>query len=193
MTIEIVEFDDDRLKAAASLVEARYRTELEREPLLSRRYQHAVETLSFLHDLRSKVSGVVAQDDGRRIGFNLGMVLMFKGVYTAYVPDFGHEIDTLNSRNVYRDMYAQLATRWGGSGCFTHNISIMAHHRQSIDAFHSLGFGMINIDALRSFIPGPGLIHKIEVRRAGRRDLEVVMSLETKLKRHLASSHIFIS
>ena len=192
MTIEIVEFDDDRLEAAASLVAARYGTELVQKPLLSRRYQHAAETIPFLHELRNKGPGVAALEDGRLIGFILGMVSMFKGVYTAYVPDFGHGTDTLKSRNVYRDMYAQLAARWVGSGCFTHNISIMAHHRQAIDAFHSLGFGMINIDALRDFSPGPDLPHKIEVRRAGRRDLEVVMSLETKLKRHLASSPIFI-
>ncbi|HIA16433.1 MAG TPA: hypothetical protein EYN72_06575 [Dehalococcoidia bacterium] len=47
---------------------------------------------------------------------------------------------------------------------------------------------MINIDALRDFSPGPDLPPKIEVRRAGRRDLEVLMSLETKLKRHLSLS-----
>ena len=192
MTIEIVGFDDDRLEAAASLVAARYGTELVQKPLLSRRYQHAAETIPFLHDLRNEGPGVAALEDGRLIGFILGMVSMFKGVYTAYVPDFGHGTGTLNSRNVYRDMYAQLAARWVGSGCFTHNISIMAHHRQAIDAFHSLGFGMINIDALRDFSPGPDLPPKIEVRRAGRRDLEVLMSLETKLKRHLASSPIFI-
>ena len=43
-----------------------------------------------------------------------------------------------------------------------------AHHRQAIDAFHSMGFGMINIDARRDFSPGPDLPRKIEVRRAGR-------------------------
>ena len=51
MTIEIVGFDDDRLEAAASLVAARYGTELVQKPLLSRRYQHAAETIPFLHDL----------------------------------------------------------------------------------------------------------------------------------------------
>ena len=60
MIIEIVEFDDDRLEAAASLVAARYGTELEQEPLLSRRYQHAAETIPFLHELRNKGPGVAA-------------------------------------------------------------------------------------------------------------------------------------
>ena len=192
MTIEIGGFDDGRLEAAASLVAARYGTELLQKPLLSCRYQHAAETIPFLHDLRNEGPGVAALEDGRLIGLILGMVPMFKGVYTAYVPDFGHGTDTLNSRNVYRDMYAQLAARWVGSVCFTHNISMMAHHRQAIDAFHSMGFGMINIDAMRDFSPGPDLPPKIEVRREGRRHLGVLMSPETKLKRHLASSPIFI-
>ena len=113
MTIEIVGFDDDRLEAGASLVAARYGTELVQKPLLSRRYQHAAETIPFLHDLRNEGPGVAALEDGRLSGFILGMVSMFKGVYTAYVPDFGHGTDTLNSRNVYRDMYAQLAACWG--------------------------------------------------------------------------------
>ena len=83
MTIEIVGFDDDRLEAAAFLVAARYGTELVQKPLLSRRYQHAAETIPFLHELRNKGPGVAALEDGRLIGFILGMVSMFKGGYTA--------------------------------------------------------------------------------------------------------------
>ena len=192
MPLEVVEFEDDHLRAAAALVAARYGAEMEQEPLLSHRYQHTAEILPFLQRLRGRGPGVVALEDGRLVGFIQGSVSMFKGIYTAHVPDFGHGTDTQHSRNVYRDMYAQLAARWVASGCFTHNISIMAHHRQAIDAFHSLGFGMINIDAVRDFSPGPDSPDGIEVRRAGPRDLEVVISLETKLRQHMASSPIFI-
>ena len=192
MPIEVVEFTDDHLQAAAALVAARYGVEIEQEPLLSRRYQHTAETLPFLRRLRSRGPGVAALEDGRLVGFIQGSVSMFKGVQTAYVPDSGHGTDTQNSRNVYRDMYAQLAARWVASGCFVHNISIMAHHRQAMDAFHTLGFGMINIDAIRDFSPGPDSPDGVEIRRAGLRDLDAVVSLETKLGRHLASSAAFL-
>jgi len=192
MTIEIVEFDDDHLDAASALVAARYGTEMEQEPLLSHRYQHTAETLPFLQKLLGRGPGVAALENGRLVGFIQGGVSMFKGVQTAYVPDSGHGTDTLHSRNVYRDMYARLAASWVALGCFTHVISIMAHHRQAVDAFHSLGFGMINIDALRDFSPGPDSPDEIEIRRAEQRDLEIVMSLENMLRRHLASSPTFL-
>lgn len=192
MTIEIVEFEGDHLEAAAALVAARYGTEMEQEPLLSHRYQHAAETLPILHDLYGKGPGVAALEDGTLAGFILGMVSMFNGVYTAYVMDSGHGTDTQHSRNVYRDMYAQLAARWVASGCFTHVISIMARHRQAVDAFHSLGFGMTNVDALRDFSPGSDSSNGIEVRRAALRDLETLISFQMKLKHHLASSPIFM-
>ncbi|MCH7800431.1 MAG: GNAT family N-acetyltransferase [Chloroflexi bacterium] len=192
MPIEVVEFEDDHLEVSAALVAARYGAEMQQEPLLSHKYQHAATTLPSLQNLRGRGPGVAALENGRLIGFILSMVSMFNGVYTAWVPDSGHGTDTQHSRNVYRDMYAHLASRWVASGCFTLVVSVTAHHRQAIDAWHSLGFGMTNVDALRDLSSLSEPRDGIDIRRAGSNDVDAVMSLEKDLNRHLASSPTFL-
>ena len=77
------------------------------------------------------------------------MLLPDRGAQTAYIPDWGHAADSIDRRETYRTMYTSVAEHWVAKGYFTHAITVLAHEREAMDAWVSLSFAMIEINALR--------------------------------------------
>jgi GNAT superfamily N-acetyltransferase len=89
-------------------------------------------------------------------------------------------------------MYANLAPRWVADSYFAHAVTILTHEREAMDAWFSLGFGMVGVDAVRDISPIEGRMIRVEIRRAGLEDIDIVLALRVALKRHLAEAPIFI-
>jgi GNAT superfamily N-acetyltransferase len=192
MATAIAPFGDEHLERAASLVAARYRAERRHIPALPAAYEDPDAIGPRLRELAQSAPGVVAIREGQLAGFLLAYLALPRGVRTAYVPDFGHGADAVGGREIYRTMYASLSHKWLAHGCFSHCITFLAHEREAIEAWFSLGFGLIVIDALRDLDPGPGPSADAEIRRATAADVDLLTPLMLDLGRHLAASPIFI-
>ncbi len=193
MSLEIVPLRDDHLEDAAALVTARYRALRERAPSLPSRYEDVSSVLTPLRDLAGQAPGVVAMRNGRLVGFLLGMVISeFRGKRATYSPEWANAADAEGGREIYREMYACLSARWVAEGCFTHLVTLLAHDREVIDAWHWLGFGLAAVDAIRDLTPMQGTSADVAIRRAGLADVEQAMTLSHALQRHLAAAPIFL-
>jgi GNAT superfamily N-acetyltransferase len=193
MPLEIVPLRDKHLEDAAALVTTGYRALRQHVPSLPSRYEDVGSILPPLRDLAGQAPGVVAMRDGRLAGFLLGMVIPeFRGKRGAYSPEWANAADAEGGREIYREMYAHLSARWVADGCFTHVITLLAHNREAVDAWHWLGFGLAAVDAIRDLTPAQGALADVEIRRAGLEDIEQAMMLDQALQRHLATAPIFL-
>jgi GNAT superfamily N-acetyltransferase len=194
MSLQIVPLRDGHLGDAAALVAARYRAEREHTPSLPPRYEHVDSMFPLLRDLAGRAPGVAAIRDGRLAGFLLGLALEeYRGKRSAYSPEWANAADAGDGHEIYRGMYARLSARWVANGCFTHLVTVMAHHSQAIDAWHWLGFGLTAVDAMRDLAPVQGVAADVDVRRARVEDVEQAMALCQALQRHLAAVPTFVA
>jgi GNAT superfamily N-acetyltransferase len=193
MPLEIVPLYDKHLEDAAALVTTGYRALREHVPSLPSRYEDVSSILPLLRDLAAQAPGVVAMRDGRLAGFLLGMVLPeFRGKRSVYSPEWANIVNGEDGGETYREMYAHLSARWVADGCFTHVITLLAHDRQAMDAWHWLGFGLASVDATRDLRPAQGTVADVVIRRARLEDIEEAMALSQALQRHLATAPIFL-
>jgi len=191
-SIEIVPFQRDHLQDAAVLVANRYRAERGINRSLPSQFEDADAVLPLLKDYANGQAGIAAILEKRLIGFLIGLFITVRQVKTAYVPDWGHAVDSESSQKIYRAMYANLARRWVADGYLAHAVTLLTHEREAMDTWFSLGFGMVGVDSVRDVIPIEGGMAEVEIRRAGLEDIDVVLTLRVALKRHLAEAPIFI-
>jgi len=135
---------------------------------------------------------VSAIREGKVIGFLVPVFILLRGVRTAYVPDCGHAGVSDGRCEIYQEMYASLARQWTTSGYFAHAVTVLAHEREVLDAWFSLGFGLTTIDTLRSLNPVTESTVEVMIRRATSQDIDHVLSLKVGLWRHMASSPAFM-
>ena len=167
MPLEIIPFGEDDLDAAANLVAARYTAAAHADnALLPERYTDPDAILPRLQRMFEGAPGVAAISDGRLAGFLLAHLFSNRGERMAYVPDLGHAADEEGASTIYRAMYAELARTWLSWGASCHAITCYPHEQEGMDAWFSLGFGMLVIDALRDLEPPPPTAAGVEVRRA---------------------------
>jgi len=191
-SIEIVPFQRDHLEDAAVLVANRYRAERGINKSLPSQFEDADAVLPLLKDYANGQAGIAAICEKRPIGFLIGLLITVRQVKTAYVPDWGHAADSEGGRKIYRAMYANIAPRWVADGYFAHAVTLLAHEREVMNAWFSLGFGMVEVDAVRDVSPVEGGKTEVEIRRAGLEDIDIVLTLRVALRRHLAEAPIFI-
>lgn len=191
-SIEIVPFQRDHLQDAAVLVANRYRAERGINESLPSRFEEADAVLPLLKGYANGQAGIAAICERRFVGFLIGLLIPVRQAKTAYVPDWGHAADSESGQKIYKAMYANLAPRWVADGCFTHAVSLLTHEREATDAWFSLGFGMIEANAVRDVSPIEGGMAEVEIRRAGLEDIDVVLTLRVALERYLAEAPIFI-
>jgi len=192
MPIGIVPFEAAHLDDAATLLAARHRAGRERTPWLPAQYEDADSTAPILRNCMAAGPGAAAYRGSRMAGFLLSSISFFNGEWMAFSHDLAHAVDATDGRQTYRLMYARLSQRWVENGCFKHAISLPAGDAQAADAWHSLGFGLNVVDAVRDTSPVVGTSEDVDVRRAGPADLDTVMELVIGLRRHLASAPAFL-
>ena len=189
---EIVPFQHNHLEDAAVLVANRYRAERGINKSLPSRFEDADAVLPLLKGYANGQSGVAVICERRLIGFLIGLLITIRQAKTAYVPDWGHAVDSESGQKIYKAMYADLAPRWVADGYFAHAVTLLAHERKVMEAWFSLGFGMVGVDAVRDVSPIEGGMAEVEIRRAGLEDIDIVLTLRVALERHLAEAPIFI-
>ena len=192
MAIEVVPFTDDHLEEAARMVAARYQAERSLEQSLPVRFESPEAIMPLMHKVTERGPGVAAIRDGGLVGFLLTHLSLFREARSAYTPDCGHAAEAVGRRDIYRSMYASLSRVWLAHGCFDHGITLLAHEREALDAWFSLGFGLTVIDVLRDVRPVRGPAAAIDIRRATPKDVDLVATLEIALRRYLAMAPIFI-
>ena len=193
MTIRVVSLRDHHLEDAAHLVAARHREERQHAPILPGRFEDPGAVLPPLRRLASESEGIVALEGGRLVGLLLGMVLPdFKGMRSAYVPEWSHAAVGDRRRRVYEEMYVEAATRWVADGCLLHAITLLAHDGEAFDAWNWMGFGMLVIDAVRGLEPVEGPLPEVDIWRAGLDDVETAMAFDRALSEYLAEPPTFL-
>lgn len=167
----------------------------EKLSILPQRYEDRKIILPLLENICKKSLGVVAVDNGALIGYLIGLPISnFKGTQRGiYCPEWAHVAVGENRVKVYRGMYEMVSVDWVQNGCLTHAITIMSHDKEAIDMWFRNGFGMHVVDAVRNLDLLPGDINRnVEIRKCRTDDIESVIDLLIGLKRHMASSPIYL-
>ena len=90
MAIEIVPLEKERLEEAASLAARGHQAEIDLEPNLPAGFADTQPILGRLQNIIERGPGVAAIRDGELVGFLTGFNSLFRGVRTAYSPNWGH-------------------------------------------------------------------------------------------------------
>lgn len=198
MPISYVSLDQTHLDAAARLA-------CDRVDALQSRQPRAVVPTLCAEKIRTRWAQLIGDTpcvaalyDGQLVGFLGAFLTDFRGIPTAYVPDWGHGAQG-DVYAIYRGLYAALAQRWLDNGCFQHAVTLFAHERDVMEAWISLGFGTVVIDAVIDTVPdalpdttSTATPPTSEIRRATPEDLDTILRLEIELWRHLARAPAFI-
>ncbi len=206
MSVRIVPFTADHLKASATLLAARHRCDRTWAPDLSPEYEDMAATLPILHELLAAggTSGVVALDAGRVAGYLLGSPAMrsptrtFAGYTHPRAADMayeGHAVDPECGAALYPRLYAALAQHWVWQGLVGHYVSVPAH-REASEPWWELGFGQYMALGVRptTLADEPAACHRndLEIRRATADDAVAVQDAMTEFVRSFASAPIFV-
>jgi GNAT superfamily N-acetyltransferase len=204
MPLTIESFRDGHLDAAGDLLAARHRADRQRQSELPARFEEPEHTRKAVEGaLRGRGSqGVVALRDGRVVGYLLGsqalppptsVFALFMRPRSIRIGYPGHAVDPDGGIEIYRAMYAALATRWTAAGWFSHYVDLAPGDPIANEAWCSLGFGRDIVAAVRDTGPveGRSVAAGIEFRQAGTEDIEEVLRLTTALLRYHAGPPIF--
>jgi GNAT superfamily N-acetyltransferase len=196
--LAIVPFDDMMLSAAGDLLAARHRAQRVTLPALPERLEDTAAARRAVEAAWRELhaSGFAAIEDGRFVGYLIGawQVDDIRG-RTAWVRMAGHAIAPGMDTEVYRDLYAALASTWIDVGCFTHHALVPATDRTLLEPWYALGFGQEQAHAIRPITAAdaeaPTVDRDIVIRRAGPDDLDAIRSVADIVGRHQARSPIF--
>lgn len=193
-SLEITPLRTNHLEDAAALWEVRYRRLRQSVPSLPDRCQGAEDVLPRLQELIAQSPGVAALRCGQLVGYLIGFPLpKFRGRRAVYSPEWANGAQEDSSREIYAQMYSHLSAQWTADGSLAHLVGMLAHDREGIEGWHWLGFGLAAADAVRGLDPVQGRRAEVQVRRAGSREIEQVMSLTDALERHLEAAPTFLA
>lgn len=194
----IVPFDDMMLSAAGDLLAARHHAHRTTLPALPERFEDAAVARRAVEAAWRELhaSGYGAIVDGRLAGYLIGAWQMdeIRG-RTAWVHMAGHAIAPDADAEIYRDLYAALASGWIDVGCFAHHALVSATDRALLEPWYALGFGQEQAHAIRPITAAdadvPTADSDIVIRRAGPDDFHAIRSVADIVGRHQARSPIF--
>jgi ribosomal protein S18 acetylase RimI-like enzyme len=205
MPSEIRTLERDDWPAAADLLARRHAADRRAHSALPARYESPDEAFGLLAALFESpdAAGVIAWRDGRPAGFLAGrmytpsprgMGAKFRRPRSAGVPYEGYALDDHDDGELYRELYAALAPAWVERGYYSHYIEVAAHDFEALEAFNTLGFGRQITLALRRVAERVEPVEgsRVQIERAGPRDLETIMRLIGLLGEHHASSPSFL-
>jgi len=180
---------------ALNLVLQGYREEGRSVPFLPPE-EEVKETISKqLKALIETGKGVVALRDGELKGFLAGFSVnqLFGSCSGVYIPIFGNGASRENRQEIFREMYIRAAENWVGEKQYCHAITTFAHHRETIDNWFWLGFGLRCVDGIRKAerikVSRTGL--EI-IKKAGMEDLPLITPLYSSHCSYYSNSPIFM-
>ncbi len=193
----IVPFADEHLTPAAALLairQARWRTF---EPDLSARYEDPATVRPLLAEaLAADGAGAVAaiDDGGRLAGFMVGAPRL-EEIWgrSAWVGLVHQALATDADPDLTRDLYAAWADPFVMRGIPGHYALVPDAFAETVDAWVRLGFGKMQVHAIRSADPGelPTAAPGVRITRPGPADLDAVMTLGTLISDALLEAPTF--
>lgn len=200
-------FEPTDAAPAAALLAARHIRDRGRLPMLRADLEQASVCEEVIRRLaaRSRVTGAVASDGDRMLGFLFGERMLFgPSDYAAMyfeprsisIPIDGHAVaEDADATVVYRALYGELAAEWARSGFYVHTTHIVPGDDAIQEAWVNLGFGRGTVCATReTALPVAGarpLPSGTEIHRAGPEDIAVVERLDWILYEHHSLAPIF--
>ena len=189
------------LDACAEIFAARQCRHRQRLPMLAEHLTTPAGAAALLGSAGPRIARVVAERDGKLVGFLSGEEMLFPPDHFAsqFIPpqsaDMGVEGHAVaegeDVTEVYRALYAALAGQFVARGLFVHRVHIIPDPDVQ-EAWVSLGFGRHLTAAVRdTALPVPGANGVIEVHEAGAEDIDVIIALNDTLARHHFTSPMF--
>ena len=193
MTLTIVPLQAEHLPDAAELAASRCKDLRQQLPLLPGQYLLPPVLLPMLKTISRAGYGAVALKDGALVGFVAAWRLDdFRGRPAVFSPEWANGVVAEDGGRIIAKLYAHLAGAWVDAGFQTHLLSLLAHDRESVEAWQWLGFGMAAVDGLREVRPAGMGNTQVSIRRAGTDDLDTLKALHDALEQHLAAPPIFL-
>lgn len=152
MPCEIKPFTEDHLGEAVALFAQNYSTARLELPLLPMRAIDDREWIATqLQTHLKKETGFVYLRDNRLVGYMLSCYRFpFKGQRTAICQAYAHAAELRDGADIYRQLYAALATAWAADGIQLHIVSHLAANTLLKETLYQLGFGAILAERLRA-------------------------------------------
>lgn len=192
---EFVPFAEEHLAGADILLAVRHAAHRVVEPRLAERYADPEAARSELEQWWSLpgASGAVALDRGRVVGFLLGTPKSTEVWGPNMWVDAAGQAAT-NAEDL-RDLYGVAAAGWVEEGRTAHYVVTPTFDPTVIDTWFQMGFGQQHVQALRASTGDPlsSIPDGVAIRRAERRDVEVLAELDLLLPAHQARSPVFSS
>lgn len=187
--LEIQPFSEERLEAAAGLLEQRHARHVEAEPLLAKEIDFTAEIEALL--AREGASGVVAVREGRPVGYLIG-VRRDDDVWgpNIWVEAAGHAVEEPED---LRDLYAAVAGEWVDQGRTGHYALLPADDAGLVDAWFRLGFGAQHAHGIQEVPPHTDVRMPtgVEIRRPSEDEVEDLIALDLALPEHQAKAPVF--
>lgn len=197
-------FSPSDIEPAAQLLAARHRADASRLPFLEPSLLEPDGARPHLDslDANPRADGVVAEEQGRVVGFLFGermllspmdMASLFVPPHSIAIPVEGHAVaEGRDPAAVYRDMYAELARDWLADGFFVHRAAIPAGDLAGQEAWVGLGFGRYLTAATRTTESVKGAVRTgVDIRRASPEEIDDVILLADALNAHHWESPMF--
>ncbi|MEV6281575.1 GNAT family N-acetyltransferase [Kribbella sp. NPDC051770] len=186
--VGVREFEAGDLAGAARVLAERHRAHRVRHPLLRADFEDVRVALGAVTEAweLEGASGAVAVSDGEVVGYLLGAP---KG--KVWGPNVWVEAAGVAATDaeVVRDLYGFAAARWVEEGRPAQYV-LVPDDAGLMNAFFRLGFGAQHAHAIRA--PFTGAVEEgPTVRRAERRDVQVLAELDLVLPRHQGASPVF--
>lgn len=190
----IVPFAPDHILPAAALVAEAVARLTATVPLVPATWSDPAMVARVIAGLADRGAGLAVVDDGELQAFQAATMLDGHGGRWSYTPDIGHAATGPDPARLRERLYAGLAETWIRGAVPEHVITVLADDTTAIAALRSLGFGDHVIDLLRDLSPieTPDLPAGTVVRQGVPTDAKAVLSLDLGLRRHLATSPIFV-
>jgi GNAT superfamily N-acetyltransferase len=165
--VEIGPFGDEHLDGAAALLADRHERHRTAEPLLADSDAREAVVRAWEQE---QASGVVALEHGEVIGYLVGG-LQENRVWGphAWVERAGH---ASAEPELVRDLYAAAAADWAAAGAPMH-FALVPALGALLEPWYRLGFGQMQLDAIRESGATPGPVPAgVTIRKGGLEDLE---------------------
>ncbi|MDQ5821147.1 MAG: GNAT family N-acetyltransferase [Actinomycetota bacterium] len=183
--LDIVEFTDEHVDAAAELLAERHARHRAAEPLLPADVDFRAQIES--EWMTEGASGVFAARDGKPAGYLLGRP--HSHWFTVGIG--GHALR--GDAEQARDLYAAAAASWLDAGHREHAVFVPASDAPLLDAWFRLSFGASAALAIRETAPEPPFDAGVRIRPGTPDDLDVSWRLDRELSRSMVPAPSFSS
>ncbi|MGM0411189.1 MAG: GNAT family N-acetyltransferase [Bacillota bacterium] len=185
---------NDYMKELTEIVLNSYKIERKSVPYLPLEDGYKKKIDKYIEDLVFNGTGVMAISNNKVVGFLAGYKIeeFWGSCDGIYSPDFGHGLIENANKNIYQKLYKSAAKKWVEAGYTHHALTIYAHHKDVIDSFFWLGFGLRCIDAMRKVSLIQNVNEEIKIKKIKKENISELVEVQEKLHYYFNESPLFM-